>query len=62
VFEHGINVAITTHSDAQEYIANDKPREKYIIGKDLVEALLNFHFPSSLVETIFIYAWKPSVR
>ena len=62
LLEAGLNVAITTHSDESEYISNNRPREKYIIGKDLVESLLHFHFPPSLVEKIFIYAWKPSVH
>ena len=54
----GVNVAITTHSDAQEYIANNKPSTKYIIGTDLVQAVLNHHFAPELVAKIFIYAWK----
>ena len=52
----GINVAITTHSDAEEYTANNKPPSKYIIGEDLVNALLHYHFAPNLVSKIFICA------
>jgi len=63
----GWNIAITTHSDEQEFglllnrLQNIR-RETHIMGDELVAALLRRHFEETIVNDILVVAYNPRAR